>query len=85
MEIGVDLNAPAFQPKSMFKNTGNKTITWAGVRIGDSRATVESKLKKRGYIDKMNDVYQLWAGGQFICKFKNNKLASYEHIEYYTS
>lgn len=85
MEIGVDLNAPAFQPKSMFKNTGNKTITWAGVRIGDSRATVESKLKKHGYADKMNDVYQIWSGGQFICKFKNNKLVSYEYIEYYTS
>ena len=85
MEIGINFKNPNSRYLSMTKNTGNKTITWAGVRIGDSRATVESKLKKRGYIDKMNDVYQLWAGGQFICKFKNNKLASYEHIEYYTS
>lgn len=85
VELGNNSKAPAFQPIMSIKNTGNRTFTWNGVRIGDSRSVVERKLKTYGYAYKEGDTYQTWSGGKFTCKFKNGKLAGYEYITYSTS
>ena len=84
VEIGVNGNA---QPGTLYddyifvKNTGNKKFTICGIKIGDSKSTVKSKMNKQYNVFKVKSgkTYRRGESGYIKFYYKNEKLSKWTY------
>ena len=84
VEIGVNDNA---QPGTLYddyifvKNTGNKKFTICGIKIGDSKSTVKSKMSKQYNVFKVKSgkTYRRGEAGYIQFFYKNGKVSKWAY------
>ena len=82
--IGVNSNAQAgtsYDDYIFVKNTGNKKITICGIKIGDLKSTVKSKMSKQYNVFnvKSGKVYCRGEAGYIQFYYKNGKVSKWSY------
>lgn len=84
MVIGFNSNAQCDTPRDIYlnvSNSGNKAVTYHGIKIGDGKSSVLKKLRKLRYVSyDGGKSYSNANAFAFYPTFKNGKLSAYKYI-----